>query len=249
MGKIGHEFRLLLIQARNLSCAPSRRKSSPFFVSSVLMRRIASIAAALFAIVALTGAGQQAPQRLYQSYTDQQRADLDRVSAYLNTIHTLRSGFLQVGPEGQAVQGVLFIQKPGQIRFEYQPPSPVLIVATGGGVYVKNSKLNTVDNYDLSDTPLGLLLNEGVDLAHNKGVLGIEERDGEIVVKARTTTNRNNSNITMVFSSLGLELRQWMVKDNQGGITTVALQGPQINTSIDPAAFAVPQKAPRQASR
>jgi outer membrane lipoprotein-sorting protein len=212
------------------------------------MRRLTSIAAALFAVLALSGAGQQAPTRLYQSYSDQQKADLERISAYLNSIHTLRSSFLQISPEGQSVEGAVFISKPGQIRFQYRQ-SPVLIVATGGQVYVKNAKLNTVDNYDLSDTPLGLLLNDNADLAHNKGVLDVEERPGEIVVKARTTTNRNNSNITMVFSAPGVELRQWTVKDNQGGITTVALQNPQINASIDPAAFAVPVKAPRQTGK
>ena len=212
------------------------------------MRRLATIAAALFAVALLSGAGQQTPQRMYQSFTDQQKADLDRISAYLNGIHTLRSSFLQISPEGQSVDGMVFIQKPGQIRFQYRQ-SPVLIVATGGAVYVKNAKLNTVDSYDLSDTPLGLLLNDNADLAHNKGVLGVEEREGEVVVKARTTTNRNNSNITMVFSSPGLELRQWTVKDNQGGITTVALQNPQANAPIDPAAFAVPVKAARQAGK
>jgi outer membrane lipoprotein-sorting protein len=213
------------------------------------MRPVVKLAAALFAMIALTGAGQQAPQRLYQSFSDQQKAELDRISAYLNGSHTLRAGFLQIGPDGQSVDGMVFIQKPGQIRFEYRPPSPVLIVATGGAVYVKNIKLNTVDNYDLSDTPLGLLLNDNVDLAHNRGVLDVEERQGEIVVRARTTTNRNNSNIAMVFSAPGLELRQWTVKDNQGGITTVALQNPQVNAPIDPAAFTVPVRSPRKAGR
>ena len=212
------------------------------------MRRFIPIAVAVIAMVALTGAGQQAPQRLYQGFSDQQKADLDKISAYLNGIHTLRSTFLQVSPEGQAAQGTVYIQKPGQIRFEYRQ-SPVLIVATGGRVYVKNAKLNTVDSYDLSDTPLSLLLNDNVDLARNRGILGVEEREGEVVVKARTTTNRNNSNITMVFSSPGLELRQWTVKDNQGGITTVALQNMQVGMGIDPAAFEVPTRAPRQASK
>ena len=47
-------------------------------------------------------------------------------------------------------------------------PAPLLIVATGGAVYVKNARLNTMDNYDLSDTPLGLLLNQNVDLKHQQ---------------------------------------------------------------------------------
>lgn len=209
------------------------------------MRPILPIAAALFALIALTGAGQQAPQRMYQAFSDTQKADLDRISTYLNTIHSLRSSFLQISPEGQVVQGTVTIRKPGQIRFEYRPPSPILIVATGGAVYVKNAKLNTVDSYDLSDTPLGLLLEGKTDLVHNKAVLGVEARDGEIVVRARTTTNRNNSNITMVFAAPAIELRQWTVKDDQGGMTTVALQNPQINPAIAPGAFVVPVKVSR----
>jgi outer membrane lipoprotein-sorting protein len=184
----------------------------------------------------------------YQAYSDQQKADLDKISAYLNGMHSLRAGFIQIGPQGGVDQGEVAIQKPGQIRFEYRPPSPVSIVATGGQVYVKNSKLNTVDNYDLSDTPLGLLLNETVDLKTNKAVLGVVEQEGAIIVRARTSTNRNNSNITLMFTAPNIELRQWTVKDAQGGNTTVALRNLQPGATLDPAIFAVPTKAPRQAS-
>lgn len=210
------------------------------------MRRIALVLAAAAAMPLLSGAGQQAPQRLYNAYSDTEKADLDKVSAALNAIHTLRSSFLQIGPEGGADQGELFIEKPGRIRFEYRPPNPLLIVATGGALYVKNAKLNTLDKYDLSDTPLGLLLNENVDLAHNKAVMGVEERDGNIVVRARSSNSRNNSNITLLFSLPGVELRQWTIKDNQGGVTTVALQNPTPGAAMDEALFTAPQKAPRQ---
>jgi outer membrane lipoprotein-sorting protein len=212
------------------------------------MRRLTLVLAAMCSVVLLGGAGQQAPQRLYQAYSDQEKADLDRISAYLNGIHSLRAGFIQIGPQGGVDQGEVAIQKPGQIRFEYRPPSPVSITATGGQVYVKNSKLNTVDNYDLSDTPLGLLLNESVDLKTNKAVLGVVEQEGAIIVRARTSTNRNNSNITLMFTAPNIELRQWTVKDAQGGNTTVALRNLQVGAVLDPGLFAVPVKAPRQAS-
>ena len=213
------------------------------------MRRFPLCLAAALSVVLLGGAGQQAPQRLYQAYDDQQKADLDKISAYLNAIHSLKATFVQIGPEGGVDQGQVAIQKPGQIRFEYHPPSPVSITATGGRVYVKNARLNTVDSYDLSDTPLGLLLNENVDLKRNKAVIGIAEQNGSIIVRARTSTNRNDSNITLVFSAPAIELRQWTVKDNQGGNTTVALQNLQIGAALDPALFTVPVKAPRQSAR
>ncbi len=113
---------------------------------------------------------------------------------------------------------------------------------------MQNSRLNTVDNYDLSDTPLGILLNDKIDLARNKSVIGVSEtRMARSWCSARTSTNRNRSNITLVFSSPGLELRQWTVKDNQGGITTVALQSPQSGGTLDQALFTEPVKAPSKA--
>lgn len=210
------------------------------------MRRSLLAFAAIGSIALLGGAGQPVPQRLTPAYSDQQKAELDKISAYLNAIHSLKARFVQIGPEGGIDQGTLYIQKPGKIRFEYDPPSPLLIVATGGTVYVKNSKLNTVDHYDLSDTPLGLLLNQNVDLKANRAVMGVNEQNGAVIVQARTSTNRNNSNITLVFSSPGLELRQWTVRDNQGGNTTVSLQNAEPGAAIDPALFTPPQKVPRQ---
>jgi outer membrane lipoprotein-sorting protein len=212
-----------------------------------LMRRIALLAATALCTVLLGAAGQQAPQRLTQAYGDEEKADLDKVSAYLNGIHSLKASFVQIGPEGGVDQGEVAIQKPGQIRFEYRPPSPVSITATGGHVYVKNARLNTVDSYDLSDTPLGLLLNDSVDLKTNKAVIGVFEQNGAIIVRARSSARRNDSNITLVFSAPAIELRQWTVKDNQGGNTTVALQNMQTGVALDPGLFAVPVKAPRQA--
>jgi outer membrane lipoprotein-sorting protein len=194
-------------------------------------------------MVLLSGAAQ--PGIVTAIYTDEQKAELDKVSAYLNAIHTLKADFVQIGPEGEVDQGELDIQKPGQIRFDFRPPSPMLIVATGGEIYVKNSRLNTLDHYDLSDTPLGLLLNENIDLKTNRSVMGVSEQNGALVVQARSALNRNRSNITLVFALPGLELRQWIVKDSQGGNTTVALGNLEIGAHLEPTIFTVPVKDPK----
>jgi outer membrane lipoprotein-sorting protein len=213
------------------------------------MRRLHLCLAAVLSVALLGGAGQPAPQRLHPAYSDQDKADLDKISAYLNGIRSLKASFVQIGPEGSVDEGDVTIQKPGQIRFSYRPPSSMLIVATGGSIYVKNVRLNTVDRYDLSDTPLGLLLNDRVDLKNNKAVIGVAEQNGAIIVRARSSANRNDSNIALVFSTPGIELRQWTVRDDQGGNTTVALQGLQTDVSLDPALFTVPVKEAKQSSR
>jgi outer membrane lipoprotein-sorting protein len=201
-----------------------------------IMRRLA-ILAALAAMTLLGGAS-----RYPGTYSAEDAAKLDKVSAYLNAIHTLKANFVQLGPEGDMAEGEFLLSRPGRLRFSYNPPNPVLIVATGGDIYVKNSRLNTVDRTSLSDTPLDILLNKAIDLRHNPTVTGVEEQPGALVVRARANTTRAQSNISLVFTWPAIELRQWMVKDNQGGVTTVALTGVQTGVPLPDGVFAVPAK-------
>ena len=201
-----------------------------------ISRRLAILAA--FAAVAFLGGATRYPG----TYSPADAAKLDKLSAYLNAIHTLKSNFVQLGPEGDMVQGEFSLSRPGKLRFSYNPPSPVLIVATEGSIYVKNSRLNTVDRTSLFDTPLDILLNKDVDLRHNTAVTGIEEQPGSLIVHARANTTRSQSNISLVFAYPSIELRQWVVKDNQGGTTTVALTGVQTAVTLPDSLFAVPVK-------
>ena len=113
-------------------------------------------------------------------------------------------------------------------------------------IYVKNSRLNTVDRTSLADTPLDILLNQDVDLRHNPAIRGVEEQDGALILHARANTTSSQSNITLVFSYPAIELRKWMVKDNQGGVTMVALTGLQTGVPLADALFAVPVKTPQK---
>jgi outer membrane lipoprotein-sorting protein len=208
------------------------------------MHRFPALFSALVCLLLLAGAGQPAPARKIE-FSAEEQAALDRISAYLNAIHTLRSGFIQLGPGGQLDQGEFLLDKPGRLRFAYDPPNPTLIVATGGKIYVKNNRLNTVQNYDVSDVPLDLLLGDNVNLKRNNAITGIDVRSDALVLHARTTSNRQQGNITLVFSNPGIELRQWTVMDNQGATTRVVLHDPVTGVALDDALFNVPAKNPQ----
>src|SRR5215216_6091811 len=85
---------------------------------------------------------------------DQQRALVQRINAYLTSVHTLIGDFVQVGPDGSRTDGKFYLQKPGRVRFEYNPPSPLELVADGSSVAVRDRRLSTQDVYPLSQTPL-----------------------------------------------------------------------------------------------
>lgn len=196
------------------------------------MRRFARILVLAVAASITTGAGQAPPPSRPVSLTEADRADLDKVSTYLNGIRALQGGFVQIGPNGELDQGRFYLLKPGKLRFEYQPPSPLLIVSDGRTVAVFNRKLKTVDRYPLSSTPLDLLLGDHVDLRRDNSIVRLQRQPGTLVVEARTVTTRTKPNIIITFAYPNLELRQWTVIDDQGLPTTVALR--ELQTGVTP---------------
>ncbi len=173
-----------------------------------------------------------------------QKAMLDKVSAALNGVHSMQGSFVQIDPNGGTEQGKFYIQKPGRVRFEYEPPTPTLIVSDGTTIAVKNTKLNTVDRYPLVSTPLDLVLSDKLNLKANAAVYGVERDGDSVIVKARSTDSRAPGSITIVFSDPGYELRQWTVIDQQGMATTVALRDVVKDTSLAPSLFVLKEHTP-----
>ncbi len=196
--------------------------------------------ACLFVIGVASAGIAATPGFMHFERSEADKADLDRISAYLNAIHTLKGSFVQLGPDGQIDEGIFYIEKPGRMRFEYHAPNPVLIVCDGTTVAVQNRKLNTVDHYPLFSTPLNLILSDDLNLKRNPSIASLTREPGEIIVNARAASSKVNGNLTLVFSDPGLELRQWTIIDAQGLSTTVSLRDVQTGIAIDPALFKLP---------
>lgn len=184
-----------------------------------------ALSAVTLAAASLTGAPAFA-----QSASDAR--DLRRISNYLNANETLAGDFVQVGPDGEVNEGRFFLRRPGRMRFEYEDPNPTLVVADGFWVGVTDRSLNTVDRYPLSETPLNLLLKENVDLGREGAVQKIERAANQMRVTAINPDDPSQGSITLVFTDNPLELRQWIVVDQQGLVTTVALREMRSNISL-----------------
>ena len=101
---------------------------------------------------------------------------LDRISLYLSSIQTLVGNFVQIAPDGSRTEGTFYIQKPGKVRFEYNPPSPIDVIADGSSVAVRNRDLATQDLWPLSQTPLRYLLADHIDLLRDTDVVSVSIR-------------------------------------------------------------------------
>ena len=159
------------------------------------------------------------------TFSDSDRADLKRVSIYLNTLRTVQGRFTQVNNDGKTVQGQFYLKKPGRIRFEYDKPNPNLVVADGTTLAVQNGSLKTTDRYPITNSPLRLLLSDDMDLSLDPRVSAIKHEEGAILVTARENSGPSTGSITLTFADSGgtLELRQWDVVDAQAAHTTIVL--------------------------
>ena len=169
-----------------------------------------------------------------------QRALVDRVSQYLSGLQTLVGDFVQVGPDGQRTEGQFFIQKPGKVRFEYNPPSPVDVVADGHSVVVRDRKLDTQQLFSLSQTPLRFLLSDRIDLLRDTNLVSVSADDTFVtVVIEETQTLIGTSRLMLMVGAKDFQLRQWTVTDPQGFDTTVAVYNLDTTKKLDPNLFKI----------
>jgi outer membrane lipoprotein-sorting protein len=169
-----------------------------------------------------------------------QQALAERVSTYLTSVRTLSGNFVQVGPDGTKSEGEFFMQKPGRIRFDYNPPSPIELIADGQSVVVRDRKLATQDLYPLSQTPLRFLLSDRIDLLHDTNLIGIYADNVfvTVVIEERQIIGGTHR-IMLMFAAKDLQLRQWTVTDPQGYDTTVAIYNLDTRKQLDPNLFRI----------
>lgn len=151
------------------------------------------------------------------------QALVSQIETYLNGLTAITANFLQVASDGSTRTGKAWLQRPGKMRFEYDPPDPQLLVAGFGLLVYHDPQLAQTTNIPLSATPLGILLAKHVDLTGNVTVTNVSRQPGEDSITVTRTGKANEGNLTLVFGTNPLELRQWVVTDAQQRQTRVSL--------------------------
>lgn len=167
----------------------------------------------------------------------QDAADLARIEAYLNGLHTLQAHFLQVAPDGAISQGAAWLERPGRMRFQYDPPAPFLLVAAHGNLVFEDRSIQQVSNVPLSLTPLGILLADHVSLSGDVRVVGFQRLPGQLQVTLARSASPQDGSLTLVFTDSPLALRQWTVLDAQRRETRVTLYNVEQGVNLDPKLF------------
>lgn len=171
-------------------------------------------------------------------------ASAQKIADHFSSVATMTGEFVQFGPKGEQTGGKFYIQRPGKVRFNYEAPSGYQVISDGKSVVIDNKKLNTMDLYPLSKTPLKLLLDDSIDLSGSK-VKSVKEDDDLTTIQLADKQVFGNSTITMMFDPKSYDLRQWTITDAQGRDTTVMIFNVRQDVKIDQKLFVVDYKRNR----
>jgi outer membrane lipoprotein-sorting protein len=189
------------------------------------------------ALMLLTGAPLAVAAPVPAALTAQDTLELQRIAAYLNGIHTMTAGFRQIANNAALSTGKLWVARPGRMRFEYQPPNPITLLADSTYVYYWDKELNQVSKYELRSTPAWFFLRDPISFGPDVIVTRFEHAGAAVGVTVAESAQPDAGSLTLVFIQNPLTLWQWIVVDQQSKTTSVTLSDLQFGMALDPKLF------------
>jgi outer membrane lipoprotein-sorting protein len=177
------------------------------------------------------------------------KADIARIERYLNDIRTLKTRFSQTNPDGTSASGTIYVQRPGRMRVEYDPPNPVLVVATGVWLIYHDKKLGQVSHLPINSSPAAFLVRDSLEFARDGAILGFERGPKVLRLTVAEKADAGAQKLTLVFADSPLKLEKWMVVDPQGQTTHVSLVEPATGVALDPILFKFSDPTPDKKQR
>jgi outer membrane lipoprotein-sorting protein len=171
---------------------------------------------------------------------------LREINAYLNSFATAESSFTQINADGTVSTGSLYLERPGRARFEYDDEE-LLVMAGGGRLAIFDGRSNSsADQYPLADTPLSIILERRVDLASSGMVVGQDYDGTSTRIVVQDPERPEIGTLELVFTDDPVELRQWVVTDQSGQQTTIALGALRTGVDVPAILFSIPQELDRR---
>ena len=167
--------------------------------------------------------------------TSQDADDLRRITSYLNGISTMTARFRQ-SSAGGIVTGSLWMARPGRMRFEYDPPSPILLIADRFYVYYVDKQLAQMSKVGLKSTPAWFLLRDPITF-DDLLIKRFERGANTLTMTLVDPKEPDNGSLTIMFNSQPLALREWTIVDQQRKTTTVSIFNIQFGVALDPGLF------------
>lgn len=184
---------------------------------------------ALFLSLVLTGPAL--------ALTDSEQAEVERLRHYLNGITTMEARFIQNDGQGGTATGNFWLHRPGRLRFEYDPPVPILVVARGSFLVYYDKDLRETNYLDQDETPAWFLLRDEITWDDDFRITNVERKGPVIEVSATRQSAPDQGAVTLVFQHEPIQLLGWWMIDGSGRRIQVRLESQELGVNIDSEKF------------
>jgi len=171
------------------------------------------------------------------SVLEKNKFTIQRVELYLTHINTIIADFTQVAPDSSLSNGKFYLQRPGKMRWQYNPPTPILMVANGRELVFYDYELDQTSYIPLDGSLVSFLGREKITFDDDVGITEFSNEDGAISIAVAQRKKPTEGKLKLEFSDKPLTLRNMIVTDAQGQVTVVALQNAKFGAEIDPELF------------
>ena len=162
-------------------------------------------------------------------------ADVER---YLNSIRTFKARFVQSNPNGSIAQGTLYVWRPGRMRFEYDPPSQLKIVADGYQVTMWDPATKDFGQWPIGWTAASWLAKDPIALSGDLRVEKFERASSGLLEMTMSQARKpQDGKVIVRFSENPMALQGWTIVDQRGQRVNIALTSVQPNLQLTESLF------------
>ena len=167
----------------------------------------------------------------------QGQVGVPEIEKYLNAIRTMQARFVQTNPNGSIIQGTFYVRRPCRMRFEYDPPSQLKIVADGFQVTMWDPTTKDFGQWPIGWTAASFLVKDPLSLSGDLRVEKLDRVNGLIEATMSQPKRPQDGKVIVRFVENPLTLRGWTIIDSRGQQVTVALNGMQTGMQLADSLF------------
>lgn len=193
--------------------------------------------AALITVPALAAAPKPAPAVIETDGTVDPAALIRTAEEYFAQFKTAKARFVQTAPDGTQRVGTFYLNRPGKLRFEYDPPVSDMVVADGLQLYFYDGELKQTSSAPVSQTLADFLLRKDIKLSGDIRVMGVQQGGGLTQMILTQANDPNAGTMTLGFKDAPFALKKWRIVDGTGQTTEVELFDMQENIALSGSIF------------
>lgn len=207
------------------------------------MKQIALIIALCIAFAAMpVAAAAPEPQTSKEDFAPSVRA----AEKYLQSLSTAKARFLLTAADGTQQIGTFYLNRPGKLRFQYDPPLQDFIVADGLLIYFYDAQLGEQSNAPIGQTLADFLLRGDISLSGDVTVTRVMRGGGLLQITLVQTKDPGAGSMTLGFEENPMRLKKWRVVDPQGSTVEVELFQLQTDVKLDSDLFVYHDPKPKK---